>query len=147
MRYTTHRVELVRTTPVVTDSPRLGEPPHVQSLFWKYVPRGTQKEHFVTFCLNARHRIELVDVVSIGTLNTSLVHPREVFRCAVWAGSAALIVAHNHPSGSLEPSEDDWSVTRRLRKAGEILGIQLLDSLVVTDRSFWSMRQDRRWDS
>lgn len=92
------------------------------------------REHFVALYLDGRHRPVAHQIVSVGTATASLVHPREVFQPAVLTGACALIVAHNHPSGDPKPSREDADVTRRLAKAGQLLGIPLLDSLVWTRR-------------
>ena len=99
------------------------------------------KEHFWVFHLDNRNRIKLIDLVSLGILNSSIVHPRETFRRAVIEGSAQIIIAHNHPSGEATPSEDDLTVTKRLIKAGEILGIELIDHLIITLTGFTSMKE------
>ncbi len=99
------------------------------------------KEHFWVFLLDSRCKIKLLELVSLGILNSSLVHPREVFTRAVGERSAQVIVAHNHPSGDPTPSEDDITVTKRLAKAGDILGIELLDHLVITETGFTSLRE------
>ena len=99
------------------------------------------KEHFWVFHLDNRNRIKLIDLVSLGILNSSIVHPRETFRRAVIEGSAQIIIAHNHPSGEATPSEDDLTVTKRLVKAGEILGIELIDHLIITLTGFTSMKK------
>ena len=99
------------------------------------------KEHFWVFHLDNRNRIKLIDLVSLGILNSSIVHPRETFRRAVIEGSAQIIIAHNHPSGEATPSEDDLTVTKRLVKAGEILGIELIDHLIITLAGFTSMKE------
>ena len=93
------------------------------------------REHFVALYLDARHCITHARIVSRGTLRDATVHPREVFKGAVLANAHALIVGHNHPSGDVEPSPEDRRITDRLREAGELLGIELLDSLVVGPRS------------
>ena len=87
--------------------------------------------------IGTRHAV----AVSSGTLTTSLVHPREVFRAAVREAAACVIVAHNHPSGDPEPSPEDLEVTRRLRAAGELLGIPLQDHVILGERSFVSLRE------
>jgi len=99
------------------------------------------KEHFWVFHLDNRNRIKLIDLVSLGILNSSIVHPRETFRRAVIEGSAQIIIAHNHPSGEATPSEDDLTVTKRLIRAGEILGIELIDHLIITLAGFTSMKE------
>ncbi len=102
---------------------------------------GLDREHFLAIHLDARHRILAVDTVSVGTLNASLVHPREVFRPAIGIQAAALIVAHNHPSGCARPSGEDLELTRRLSRCGNLLGIELLDHLVVGDGELVSIRE------
>lgn len=99
------------------------------------------KEHFWVFHLDCRNKIKLLELVSLGTLNSSLVHPREVFTRAVGERSAQIIIAHNHPSGESNPSDDDINLTKRLVKAGEILGIELLDHIVVSSNSFTSFKE------
>ena len=89
------------------------------------------REHFVALLLNAKNRITHAHIVSRGTQQASLVHPREVFKAAVLANAAAIIVGHNHPSGSVEPSPEDRAVVKRLEESGELLGIAVLDSIIV----------------
>ena len=99
------------------------------------------KEHLWVFHLNSRNQIKLIELVSLGILNSSLIHPREVFTRAVGERAAQIIIAHNHPSGEVTPSEDDLVITKRLVKAGEILGIELIDHLVVTATGFTSFKK------
>ena len=113
--------------------------------------RFRRKEVFVALLLDARHRLRRVEQVSEGTLNSSVVHPREVFAPALREGAAALIVAHNHPSGDPTPSAEDRDVTVRLADAGRLLGVRLLDHVVVGDPGFLSMRErgllpERLWE-
>ena len=104
------------------------------------------REHFLVLMLDAQHRPIGVNVVSIGSLTASVVHARETFKPAILSNSAAVIVAHNHPSNSIEPSPEDIELSRRLREAGELLGIRVLDSLIVGagDR-FYSFVDAGRW--
>jgi len=98
------------------------------------------REHFVALYLDGRHRPIAHSVVGVGTASATLVHPREVFQPGVLAGAVAVIVLHNHPSGDPSPSSEDREITERLKKAGEILGIRLLDSVVwTTDGAFVSI--------
>ena len=99
-----------------------------------------KKEHFTIICLDTRNNL-IVDDVSIGTLNASLVHPREVFKKAILNNASHVIVAHNHPSGDPTASEDDVITTRRLVGAGKILGIAIADHIIVTKNSFFSLRE------
>jgi DNA repair protein RadC len=99
-----------------------------------------EKEHFYVMHLDTRSRINMVELVSLGTLTSSLVHPRETFRRAVLQGSASIIVAHNHPSGEVDPSNEDTKVTKLLFEAGNILGITMLDHLIFAKGIFYSFR-------
>jgi DNA repair protein RadC len=90
-----------------------------------------KKEHFMLMILNTRNKILRIENISIGTLNASLVHPREVFKEAIKRSASSVVVAHNHPSGDSEPSEEDLKITRRLIEAGKILGIEVLDHIIV----------------
>jgi len=103
--------------------------------------REQKKEHFVVFYLDTRNQEIKREIVSIGTLNYNLVHPREVFEPAVKNLAASVIVAHNHPSGCLEPSDEDLSLTKRLAQAGKLLGIEVLDHVIVTREGFMSFKQ------
>ena len=99
------------------------------------------KEHFWVFGLTSRNTIKYLELVSMGTLNSNLVHPREVYRRAVMESVARVIVAHNHPSGEVEPSEADLLLTPRLVKAGEILGIDLIDHVIIDNEKFLSFKE------
>lgn len=101
--------------------------------------KDSKKEHFVAFYLDTQSQLIERKVISVGTLNSSLVHPREVFEPAIVLHAANVIVAHNHPSGSTEPSREDVQVTTRLREAGNILGIELVDHIIVTSKEYRSV--------
>ncbi|MCX6730281.1 MAG: DNA repair protein RadC [Candidatus Roizmanbacteria bacterium] len=100
-----------------------------------------KKEYFVVFYLNTRNQMIQKEVVSIGSLNTSIAHPREVFEPAVRHHAGQIILAHNHPSGDPTPSHEDKGTTKRLVQAGEILGIEVVDHVVVTKEGFVSMKE------
>ncbi len=93
-----------------------------------------KQEQFICVSLNGAHEVIAIRVVSIGILNKTIVHPREVYADPLSDRAAAIIICHNHPSGQLEPSEEDRSITRRLYEAGELLGITLLDHLIISPR-------------
>ena len=103
--------------------------------------RTVKKEHFVVLYLNARNQLIHKETVSIGTLNASLIHPREVFKPAIDNLAASIIIAHNHPSGSAEPSEDDLEITKRLKDAGKILGIEIVDHVIITKNNLVSFKE------
>jgi DNA repair protein RadC len=100
-------------------------------------------EHYYVMHLDARNIVKLVELVSIGVLNSATVHPRETFRRAVVEGSAAIIIAHNHPSGTVTPSDDDMRVTRKMQEAGDILGITMVDHIVFSGNKFFSFRSNQ----
>jgi DNA repair protein RadC len=102
--------------------------------------RGAYKERFCIMLLDSKHRLIRPEIVSEGTLTTSLVHPREVFRPAIRESAAAIALAHNHPSGDPEPSADDIAVTRRLLRTGRLVGIPVLDHVVMGHRCWVSLR-------
>lgn len=96
------------------------------------------QEHFLCLALNGAHEVMNIRVVSVGLLNRTIVHPREVYADPLKDRAAAVVVAHNHPSGSVEPSKEDRQITTRLKEAGEMLGIQLLDHIVFSIRGYYS---------
>lgn len=96
------------------------------------------REHFVVLHLDSKNHLIARETISVGHLNQSLVHPREVFKGAVLNSSAAIICVHNHPSGDPAPSANDRNITAQLRQAGEILGIRMLDHIIVGNNSFYS---------
>jgi DNA repair protein RadC len=98
-------------------------------------------EQFGVVLLDTKHRLLRTTVLSVGTLDASIVHPREVFRAAATAGAAALVLFHNHPSGDPTPSDDDIALTRRLVRAGDLMGIAVLDHVIVAESRFCSLRE------
>lgn len=116
---------------------------HPQDIFklLKQKIRNFQKEHFFVICLNSRNEISAIEEVSVGTLNASLVHPREVFKTAINHHSAQIIIAHNHPSGSLEPSNDDLAITKKLIESGKIIGIEVIDHIIITKTGYLSFKK------
>ena len=103
--------------------------------------KGKKKEHFLALLLDTRNQLIKVSEISIGSLDTSIVHPREVFKEAISASAASVIFAHNHPSGDPEASEDDVELTKRLAKAGEIVGIEVLDHIIIGDKKYLSLKR------
>lgn len=100
--------------------------------YWADNPAHDQ-EKFVVACLDTKHRVQCVVVVTVGTLDASLVHPREVFKPAILEGSSAVVLSHNHPSGDTTPSREDHAVTEQLTEAGKLLGITVLDHIIHGD--------------
>ncbi len=104
----------------------------VRDALWSLIG-DADREHFVILILNTKNQINAVHTVSIGNLSQTLVHPREVFKAAILGNAASIILAHNHPSGDPTPSRDDELITSRLRRAGNLLGINLLDHVILGD--------------
>lgn len=102
-------------------------------------------EQFGVLLLDTKHRVLRASVLSVGTLDASIVHPREVFREATAAGAAALVLFHNHPSGDPEPSDDDVRLTQRLMAAGVLMGIDVLDHVILADVRYFSFRENKRF--
>lgn len=103
--------------------------------------RESKKEQLVIFFLDTQNQVIKQELISIGTLNSSLVHPREVFEPAVRYSASHIIIAHNHPSGSLEPSPEDIAATKRLKDSGHVLGIEIIDHVIVTKEGWSSMKE------
>jgi len=115
---------------------KISSPSDAVPLLYHYA--AAKKEHFLSVSLNGAHEVISLRVVSIGTLNRTIVHPREVFAEPLSEHSAGLICAHNHPSGNTEPSREDIELTERLRDAGKLLGINLLDHLIISETGYFS---------
>jgi DNA repair protein RadC len=98
-------------------------------------------EHFGVMLLDTKHHVLKTTLISVGTLDASIVHPREVFREATIAGAFGIILFHNHPSGDPKPSRDDIALTRRLIEAGELMGITVIDHVILAERGFRSLRE------
>lgn len=96
------------------------------------------KEHFVALHLDSKNRIVCYDLVSVGSLSASIVHPREVYKAALLSSAAAVLFLHNHPSGETIPSREDIEITQRLREAGELLGIRVLDHIIIGEKGYYS---------
>ena len=123
------------------DKPIVKTPEDVVSLI-KSRLKGKKKEYFLAILLDTRSQLIKVAEISIGSLEASIVHPREVFKEAISASAASVIFAHNHPSGVSEASEDDINLTKRLAKAGEIVGIDVLDHIIIGDNSYLSLKRE-----
>ncbi len=115
---------------------RISFPPDVLPLIRHFADR--RQEHFICVSLNGANEVIATRVVSVGLVNKTQVHPREVFADPITDRASAVIVAHNHPSGSLEPSKEDLDITAQLKSAAEILGIRLLDHIVFNQKGYYS---------
>lgn len=134
------RLQMVREASLKTYARTIGTPAEAAELV-RPLLAGADREHFLVLCLDTKNRVNAVHTVSVGTLNSSAVHPREVFKAAILANAAAVILAHNHPSGDPTPSREDRETTARLVECGKILGIEVLDHVVLGEGRFCSLRQ------
>ncbi|MFA5880703.1 MAG: DNA repair protein RadC [Eubacteriales bacterium] len=134
-------IELGRRLSAEVSGPRqlIRTPVDVHNLL-KERMRYCDREHFLAVFLNTKHHVITVETISVGSLNSSLVHPRELFKNSIKRSAAALILVHNHPSGDPAPSIEDIEITRRLVEVGNIIGIQVLDHIIIGENGFVSMK-------
>lgn len=125
------REKIREDAPSYLRTTRFTSPQQIFEIF--YDLRMEIKEHFIALHLDGKNRIICLDRISVGSLNQSIVHPREVFKSAVYSSAAAIILVHNHPSLDPAPSREDIEITRRLKECGELLGIKVLDHIIVGD--------------
>ncbi|MFC1985485.1 DNA repair protein RadC [Chloroflexota bacterium] len=125
--------------PELSKKPSVTSPDEVASLVRGRL-RGKKKEYFLMLLLDTRGQLIKTSEISVGSLDSSIVHPREVFKEAISASAASVIFVHNHPSGDPEPSEDDMRLTERLVQAGDIMGIDVLDHVIVCDKNYLSLK-------
>jgi DNA repair protein RadC len=123
-------IQMVRERKLLYNGARLTTAEQAAEAFCALIGHP-DREFFVCLLLDGKNRIAGIHTVSQGSLNQTIVHPREAFKAAILANSAAIIIAHNHPSGDLTPSREDMEITRRLKEAGELLGIKVLDHIIV----------------
>jgi len=126
--------------PEAGEKPIVKTPEHVASLLRGRL-KDKKKEHFLALLLDTRNQLIKVAEISVGSLDTSIVHPREAFKEAISASAASVIFVHNHPSGDPEASEDDIKLTKRLAEAGEIVGIDVLDHIIIGDKKYLSLKR------
>lgn len=137
-----YTLKLVKESSTLYEVPVIKSPAEVyQAALQLLALHEEPEEHFCIFCLNTKNRIVGVHTISIGSLNASIVHPREVFKAAMLNNASAIICLHNHPSGDPEPSREDIETTKRLVKAGDILGIDVLDHIIIGDGRYTSLRE------
>ncbi len=128
-----YQVKLVRDGSLATERKKVGAPEAAASVLHQYFDEA-DREHFVALLLDTKHQIIGINTVTVGVLDASLIHPREIFKPAILANAAAIILAHNHPSGDPTPSPEDRAVTRQTVEAGRLIGIAVLDHVIVGDK-------------
>lgn len=133
-------IRLVKEKSVLYGRRKISTPKDAMELvngFLEYCDR----EQLVVCSLDTKNQPTAMEVVSVGTVNSSLIHPREVFKTSILSNASSVIIFHNHPSGDPTPSEEDKNITRRLKEAGQILGIEVLDHIIVADDKFCSLKE------
>ena len=133
MKIPSYRIALIREGEINYTVSGINDAIEIAS---KILPSNLDREQFWVLLLDTKHNVVGANCVSIGTIDASLVHPREVFKAAILANCSAIILAHNHPSGNVAPSPEDKEITMRLVSAGKILGIRVLDHIIVGDETF-----------
>lgn len=141
MRMNFVAVQLVKEKGVnyAAEGKNLTSPEEVAEVLKEYYATA-DREQFVVMCLNSKNKLICINVVSVGSIMSSMAHPREIFKPAILSNAAAVIVAHNHPSGDTTPSNEDKSLTSNVVKAGVILGIPVLDHIIIGD-NYYSFKE------
>lgn len=133
-------IKMVRESSVLYNIRRISEPKDIVDLGKKFLDE-LDREELIVACLNAKNEVNSVNVVSIGSLNNSVVHPREVFKAAILSNAASIVMIHNHPSGNVTPSKEDKEITLRIKESGIILGIKLLDHIIIGNDTYYSFKE------
>ncbi len=133
-------IKMVRESSVLYNIRRISEPKDIVDLGKKFLDE-LDREELIVACLNAKNEVNSINVVSIGSLNNSIVHPREVFKTAILSNAASIVMIHNHPSGDVTPSKEDKEITLRIKESGTILGIKLLDHIIIGNDTYYSFKE------
>ena len=137
-----YRVALVRDGSQPVPNKQVGSPKDAHDILRPFIGNQADREHLVVMTLDTKNKAIGINLVSLGDLNSAIATPREVFKVAVLQNACSLIIAHNHPSGSVEPSEEDLAISRRLDAAGKVMGIDVLDHMVFGEHgAFASLRE------
>ena len=133
-------IKMVKESSFLYKNRRISSPKDVVELLRNFL-EGADREQFITCCMDTKNQPTSINIVSVGTINSSLVHPREVFKTAILGNSSSIIVAHNHPSGDPLPSKEDIDITQRLKEAGKIIGIDLIDHVIIGEDRYVSLKE------
>lgn len=125
-------LKMVKEASVLYENRKVASPNDAVDLIKDFL-QESDREKCILICLDTKNQPTFLTTISIGSLNSSIIHPREVFKLAIMSNSASIIMAHNHPSGDPNPSKEDMGITKRLVEAGEILGIKIIDHIIVGD--------------
>lgn len=135
-------LRLVKECSVLYQNRRIASPEDAVGILKDFI-EDCDREQFIVITVNTKNEPTSISTVSLGTLNTSLVHPREVFKVALLANGASIILAHNHPSGDPTPSREDLEITKKLVEIGQLMGIEVLDHIIIGADRFISLKQKK----
>ncbi|QAA35183.1 DNA repair protein RadC [Clostridium manihotivorum] len=133
-------IKMVKEGSLLYSNRNINSPDDAADLLSPFL-QDSDREMLVVCCLDSKNQPTLINIASIGTLNSSLVHPREVFKAAILGNAASVIIAHNHPSGDPSPSSEDINITTRLKEAGKIIGIDVLDHVIIGFSNHVSLKE------
>lgn len=134
-------LRMVKEGSILYEVRRISSPTEAAGLGRKFLEE-TDREQVIVCCLDTKNQPVSINVVSMGTLNSSLVHPREVFKTAILSNAANIILFHNHPSGDPKPSNEDLSITKRIKEVGVLMGIELLDHIIIgSEDRYYSLKE------
>jgi DNA repair protein RadC len=134
-------VQMVKEGSILYPIRKILSPKDCEKLVREYLD-NIDREAFIVIALDTKNQPMAIQTVSIGTLNSSLVHPREVFKMAILSNAASIILSHNHPSGNSSPSNEDIAITKRLSECGDIFGIKVLDHIIIGDNKYTSFKEE-----
>ncbi|MFL0250133.1 JAB domain-containing protein [Clostridium neuense] len=123
-------IKMIREGSILYNTRKILSPSDAVNL-GKYFLEDADREKLIACCMDTKNQPISINIVSIGSLNSSIVHPREVFKAAILSNAASILIFHNHPSGNTEPSQEDITITKRLKEAGKLIGIELLDHIII----------------
>ena len=133
-------IKMVKESSILYDIRRIQAPKDAVEIGKRFLEES-DREQLLVCCLDAKNQPTAINVVSVGNLNNSLVHPREVFKPAILSNLASIILFHNHPTGDPTPSKEDKNITERLKECGNILGIKVIDHIIIGDNSYYSLKE------
>jgi len=133
-------IKMIRESSVLYDGRKINTPDDAARLGRMFLEH-LDREQMIVCCLDTKNQPISVNLVSIGTLNSSIVHPREIFKVAILSNASSIIIFHNHPSGDPSPSNEDINVTERINECGKILGIDLIDHIIIGFDGFYSLKE------
>lgn len=133
-------IKMIKESSILYKYRKISSPDDAFELIKTFL-EDSDREQLIVCCLDTKNQPTAIQIVSIGSLNSSIVHPREVFKIAILSNAASIILFHNHPSGDVSPSNEDVNITSRLKECGKIIGIELLDHIIVGYNSFLSIKE------